>query len=62
LAVAISTDGIDWKQIMTLEHEDAAGQNSYPAVIQTLDGLVHITYTYHRLSIKHVVLDPKGLK
>jgi predicted neuraminidase len=31
-------------------------------MIQTKDGLVHMTYTWNRKRVKHVVIDPKILK
>ncbi len=59
LNVAISTDGANWKPVMTLENKPARSGYSYPAIIQTSDELVHITYTYLRESIKYVVIDPQ---
>jgi len=61
LDVAISTDGVEWKHVLTLEDQPIGNGYAYPAVIQTSDGLVHITYTWDRKRIKHVVLDPKKL-
>lgn len=61
LNVAVSEDGLRWHAALVLEDEPGS-QFSYPAVIQTRDGLVHITYTWKRLRIKHVVLDPAKLK
>jgi predicted neuraminidase len=60
LNVAISKDGAQWKPIVTLERDK--GEYSYPAVIQSSDGEVHITYTYLRKAIKHVTLDVSPLK
>jgi predicted neuraminidase len=55
ISVAISNDGKNWKDITTLENEPGE-EFSYPAVIQTSDGKVHITYTWKRQKIKHVIL------
>ncbi|MEZ5384960.1 MAG: sialidase family protein [Prosthecobacter sp.] len=57
LNVAISNDGRTWEAALVLETEPNK-EFSYPAVIQTTDGLVHITYTWKREFIKHVVVDP----
>jgi len=59
LNLAISKDGKNWKPVLTLELQE--GEYSYPAIIQTEDGLVHMTYTYLRRSVKHVVIDPGEL-
>ncbi|GAA4469467.1 exo-alpha-sialidase [Nibrella saemangeumensis] len=59
LSVAVSPDGKQWKSAVILENEP--GEYSYPAIIQTSDGLVHMTYTWKRQRIKYVVVDPKKL-
>jgi predicted neuraminidase len=59
LNVAVSTDGLAWQAALTLESEP--GEYSYPAIIQTRDGLVHAVYTWKRQRIKHVVIDPAKL-
>lgn len=59
LCLALSSNGMEWQKVLTLESEP--GEYSYPAVIQTRDGLVHITYTWNRTRIRHVVVDPRAL-
>jgi predicted neuraminidase len=57
LSIAISEDDCKtWLGFRALE--DGPGSFSYPAAIQTDDGLIHITYTYKREGIKHVTIDP----
>lgn len=62
LNVALSADGRVWQAALVLEDEpgDHAGF-SYPAVIQTSDGMVHVTYTWKRTRVRHVVIDPAKL-
>jgi len=63
LNVAVSDDGLTWYAALILE-DSPVSQYSYPAVIQTSDGMVHFVYTWRREKIKHVVVDPSkmGLK
>jgi predicted neuraminidase len=52
----------DWQAALVLEDDpNAPAGFAYPAVIQTSDSLIHITYTWERKRIKHVVIDPKQL-
>jgi alpha-L-rhamnosidase len=63
LNVAVSKDGTNWLAALVLEDDPGAPNGfAYPAVIQTSDGLVHITYTWERKSIRHVVIDPEKLQ
>jgi len=60
LNLALSSDGGEsWEMVLVLE--DDKGSFSYPAIIQTADGLLHMTYTWNRTNIKHVVVDPNKL-
>lgn len=58
LRVAQSVDGVTWHDVADLEH-GTTEEYSYPAIIQAQDGLVHVTYTYNRQNIKHIVLKTK---
>jgi predicted neuraminidase len=58
LNIAVSEDGINWKAAVLLENDQKETEFSYPAVIQSNDNMIHITYTYNRKLIKHVVIDP----
>ena len=58
--IAVSSDdGTTWSAPMVLE--DGPGEFSYPAVIQAKSGRLHVTYTWKRNRIRHLVIDPSGL-
>ena len=56
LEIAVSDDGKAWHPGVVLE--DAPGEYSYRALIRSHDGRAHVTYTWRRQRIKHVVIDP----
>ncbi len=70
LVIASSTDaGASWTTEITLEsdarlrseHDEKGsfiGDYSYPSILQTKDGRIHVTYSYLRDYIKHVILEP----
>jgi len=59
LNVAVSDDGVNWKSALLLENDAKDKEYSYPAVIQSSDNKIHITYTWNRKLVKHVVIDPE---
>ena len=61
LNVAVSENGMEWEAAAVLEKDAKDAEFSYPAVIQTCNGLIHITYTWNRRQIKHVVIDPEKI-
>ena len=62
LALALSDDeGTTWKWKRNLEKAKMGkGSFAYPSMIQTRDGLLHLTYSFNendRKTIKHVALE-----
>lgn len=58
--LAVTKDGRTWHAAAVLD--DQPGEYSYPAAIQSDDGLVHITYTWKRQRIQHAVVNPSQLR
>ena len=56
LSIVRSLDeGNTWENPLHLESNP--GEYSYPCVVQSLDGKIHVTYTFRRYAIKHVELN-----
>jgi alpha-L-rhamnosidase len=58
LSILRSNDGIHWNHWITLEDSPVL-QYSYPSIIQSRDGHIHVVYTWRRQRIKHVELKVK---
>ncbi len=61
LNLAISRNGLKWEPVYVVESQPNRAGYAYPSLIQASDGMVHITYTWNRDLIKHVVVDPSKL-
>jgi alpha-L-rhamnosidase len=57
LSILRSSDGLHWNHWITLEDSPIL-QYSYPSIIQSRDGHIHVVYTWRRQRIKHVELIP----
>lgn len=56
LSLAISSDkGESWELLLDVEDEE--GEFSYPCLLMTGDGFIHLTYTYKRIAIQHCVIE-----
>lgn len=60
LNLAWSKDGKTWYAAAILE-DSPISQYSYPSIIQSSDGMVHVVYTWRRTRIKYVKIDPSKL-
>ena len=61
LNVSYSKDGKTWFAAVVLENSPI-GEYSYPSIIQSADGMVHIVYTWRRQKVKYVKIDPSKLE
>ncbi len=55
LKVAASTDGVNWKDVYTLE-DHKEGEYSYPSIVVDENDIIHIVYTAKRAVIRYVRL------
>jgi predicted neuraminidase len=61
LSLVISHDkGHTWRVLRTLE-DQRHKEYSYPSISQSRSGLYHITYTYERMKIKHIMFNAAWL-
>lgn len=62
LTLVISPDrGKTWKPLRVLENKENS-EYSYPSIVQDSRGIYHVTYTYERKRIKHVMFNEEWLR
>ena len=61
LVLSRSRDGITWERVLPDLSVRGTLRMDYPAMIQTRDGRVHVTHSWDRAGIQHLVLDQQYL-
>lgn len=62
LTIMLSRDGgKTWKPLKVLESKKGS-EYSYPSINRSTSGLYHVTYTYERTRIKHVVFNEQWIR
>jgi len=62
LRLAVSADeGASWQRVNPLLEEEAGQEFSYPFLLQSSDGLIHLVYTWKRQGIRHVTFNSAWL-
>ncbi len=62
LAISISTDRGKTFNITRQLEDQTGGRFDYPSIIQTKQGIIHISYTYNLKTIKHVSLNEEWIR
>jgi len=58
LRLAASADGgASWRRLAAVENESNPAEFSYPALLQSQDGLIHLLYTWKRKHLKHAAFN-----
>lgn len=62
LRLAVSADaGAFWRRVNPLLEDERGQEFSYPFLLQSSDGLIHLVYTWKRKGIRHVSFNPAWL-
>lgn len=67
MSIAMSDDdGATWTWLRNLDDESEGANSkvelSYPTVMETSDGMIHVSYTFNRDTIKHVIVTEDWIK
>lgn len=62
LVLSLSDNAQDWRTAATLRDDpDPSNHYSYPTIFQTVDGNIHVLYSWRLQNIAHDIIDPAAL-